>query len=120
MAAMEGTKDLGIKFDHDDASAEAVSSHAQADAPRVYARIRDLAHAQSADVAARLAREGVRVINDRGRLVRPGVVAVGDTELRADTVLIAAGAPPRALPGAVPAGERLPTTRQPHHLTQPP
>jgi len=41
MAAMEGTKDLGIKFDHDDASAEAVSSHAQADAPRVYARIRD-------------------------------------------------------------------------------
>ncbi|HEX9527548.1 MAG TPA: NAD(P)H-quinone dehydrogenase [Streptosporangiaceae bacterium] len=118
MAAMEGTKDLGIKFDHDDASAEAVSSHAQADAPRVYARIRDLALAQSADVAARLAREGVRVIDGRGRLVRPGVVAVGDTEIRADTVLIATGARPRELPGAVPDGERLLTSRQLYDLPE--
>src|SRR5258708_36989892 len=118
MAAMEGTKDLGIKFDHDDASAEAVSSHAQADAPRVYARIRGLARAQSADGGARLAREGVRVIDGRGRLVRPGVVAVGDTEIRADTVLIATGARPRELPGAVPDGERLLTSRQLYGLPE--
>src|SRR5258708_39597294 len=107
MAAMEGTKDLGIKFDHDDASAEAVSSHAQADAPRVYARVRDLALAQSADVAARLAREGVRVIDGRGRLVRPGVGAVGDTEIGADTGLVGAGARAPVPPGPAPARERL-------------
>ncbi len=121
MAAMEGMKDLGVRFDHNDGFASGDADairHAQADAPRIYARIRDLAHAQSADVAARLAREGVRVINDRGRLVRPGVVAVGDTELRADTVLIAAGARPRELPGAVPDGERLLTNRQLYDLTE--
>jgi len=145
MAAIEGTKDLGIRFDDDEAFARgdvdgagqglegggpasqlssarpadaASASHARADAPRLYARIRDLAQAQSADVAARLAREGVRVINGRGRLVRPGVVAVGDAEIRADTVLIGTGARPRELPGAVPDGERLLTNRQLYELPE--
>lgn len=119
MAAMAGMRDLGIRFDHE--PHEAVSagpSHARADAPRIYARIRDLAHAQSADVAMRLAAEGVQVINGRGRLVRPGVVAVGDQEIRADTVLIAVGAQPRVLPGAVPDGERLLTCRQLYDLAE--
>ena len=128
MAAMEGTRDLGIRFDHDvpgDAAGSgrapvsvspASVSHALADAPRVYARIRRLAQAQSADVGMRLSREGVRVIDGRARLARPGVVAVGDEEIRADTVLIAAGAHPRELPGSVPDGERLLTCRQIYDL----
>ncbi|HEX6934671.1 MAG TPA: NAD(P)H-quinone dehydrogenase [Streptosporangiaceae bacterium] len=122
MAAMEGTRDLGIRFDHDvpaDAAARpgpASVSHALADAPRVYSRIRNLAQAQSADVGIRLAREGVRVVSGRARLARPGVVAVGDEEIRADTVLIAAGAHPRELPGAVPDGDRLLTCRQIYDL----
>ena len=128
MAAMEGTRDLGIRFDHDvpaDAAARARArarpgpgsvSHALADAPRVYSRIRRLAQAQSADVGMRLAREGVRVISGRARLAGPGVVAVGDEEIRADTVLIAVGAHPRELPGAVPDGERLLTCRQIYDL----
>lgn len=114
MAAMESGKDLGITFDHDEAAAP--RSHAEADAPRVYSRIKALAQAQSADVATRLAREGVRVIEGRGRLARPGVAAVGDTEIAADTILIAAGAHPRELPGAVPDGERLLTSRQLYDL----
>jgi dihydrolipoamide dehydrogenase len=139
MAAMESSWDLGIRFDHDheasgpgqrterpdtDATdqpslhARVPASHAQADAPRVYSRIRALAQAQSADVAARLAREGVRVINGRGRLARPGVVSVGDTEISADTVLIAAGAHPRELPGVIPDGERLLTARQLYDLDE--
>jgi NAD(P)H dehydrogenase (quinone) len=145
MAAMGGMKDLGIGLDHDDgfagrdadavrrgqqgatpvsqpssarATAAASASHAQADAPRIYARIQNLAQAQSADVAARLAREGVRVINGRGRLVRSGAVAVGDTEIRADTVLIATGARPRELPGALPDGQRLLTSRQIYDLPE--
>jgi NAD(P)H dehydrogenase (quinone) len=125
MAAMEGTRDLGIRFDHDpeaqgttDAPSAAGRSHAQADAPVLYARIRALAQAQSADVTKRLAAEGVRVIAGRGRLVRPGVIAVGDTEIAANTVLIATGARPRILPEAVPDGERLLTSRQLYDLPE--
>jgi len=139
MAAMESSRDLGVRFDHDHEAtsagerterpdtdtadqpsphARAQRSHAQADAPRVYSRIRALAQAQSADVAARLARDGVRVVNGRGRLTRPGVVAVGDTEISADTVLIAVGAHPRELPGAVPDGERLLNSRQLYDLDE--
>ncbi len=114
MAAMQGGHELGIRLDE----AAVPSSHASADAARVYARIRELARAQSADVAMRLGAEGVQVIEGRGRLVRPGVVAVGDRELIADTVLIATGAHPRELPGAIPDGERLLTCRQLYDLDE--
>ena len=114
MAAMEGSSDLGIQFDHEPVADG--QSHAQADAPRINMRIRDLAHAQSADVATRLAAEGVRVISGRGRLASPGVVVAGDQEFKADTVLIATGGAPRVLPGAVPDGERLLTCRQLYDL----
>jgi NAD(P)H dehydrogenase (quinone) len=105
MADLEGADGLGIRFN-------AAQPGARADAPRIYSRIRGLARAQSCDVAARLAAEGVDVIIGRGRLVRAGLVAVGDTELAADTVLIAAGARPRVIDGAAPDGERLLTSRQ--------
>ena len=114
MAAMDGGYELGIRFDQ----AAARSPQASADAVRVNARIKNLARAQSADVAMRLGAEGVQVIDGRGRLVRPGVVAVGDRELTADTVLIATGAQPRELPGAVPDGERLLTCRQLYDLDE--
>ncbi|HYK31460.1 MAG TPA: NAD(P)H-quinone dehydrogenase [Streptosporangiaceae bacterium] len=107
MAELEGAPGLGVRF-----GAGGTVRHAWADAPRIYSRIRGLAHAQSSDVASRLAAEGVDVIMGRGRLIRPGVVAVGDTELPADTVLIATGARPRVLDEAVPDGERLLTSRQ--------
>jgi len=127
MAAMEGTRDLGITFDHAVPDAETAArpgpepvsaSHAQTDAPRVYSRIKRLAQAQSADVGMRLAREGVRVISGRARLIRPGAVAVADEVIGADTVLIAVGARPRDLPGAVPDGERLLTCRQIYDLPE--
>ena len=80
MAAMEGSGDLGIRFDHD-AGAErqrhgqdrplALHGHARADAPLVYARIRRLAQAQSADVAARLDGRGRRG-RHRARAGSPG------------------------------------------------
>jgi len=85
---------------------------AAVDAPRLYARVRALARAQSADVASRLAAEGVEVIPGVGRLVGPKTVAAGDREISADVVLLATGAQPRVLPGAVPDGDRLLTCRQ--------
>jgi len=114
MAALENTKDLGIRFD----GARPGIAHAHADAPQVYSRIRELARAQSADVATRLATEGVKVIAGRGRLVRPGVVVAGDQEIEADTVLIATGAEPRVLEDGLPDGERLLTCRQVYDIEE--
>ena len=92
MAALEGAAGLGIRLN-------AERTGAMLDAPRLYARVRSLARAQSADVASRLSAEGVKVIAGTGRLVGPRTVAVGDTTIEADAVLIATGAEPRILPG---------------------
>lgn len=158
MAALEGTQDLGIRFDGGSSlqvpaaaapgrtesraaaaagpaapradsqptparpgRAPAVAfrpAHGRADAPRLYARIQELARAQSADVATRLAAEGVSVVAGTARLIRPGVVGVGDREIEADTILLATGARPRELPDAIPDGERLLTSRQLYDLAE--
>jgi dihydrolipoamide dehydrogenase len=88
------------------------------DAPRLYSRVRALAKAQSADVAARLAAEGVTVLPGTGRLTGPRTVRVAGRELTADAVLIATGATPRVLPGAIPDGERMLTCRQVYDLSE--
>src|SRR4051812_2516149 len=82
----------------------------------VNARVRALAHAQSADIGARLAREGVSVVPGSGRLLAPGRVAVADAELAADAVLLAVGATPRTMPGLVPDGDRILTWRDVYDL----
>jgi pyruvate/2-oxoglutarate dehydrogenase complex dihydrolipoamide dehydrogenase (E3) component len=87
-------------------------------------RIRDLARAQSRDIAERLAGEGVDVITGTGRLVaevgRGHRVAVrhgtGESVLEADVVLLATGARPRQLPAAVVDGERILTWHQLYDL----
>jgi NAD(P)H dehydrogenase (quinone) len=91
---------------------------ATVNAARLYHRITDLARAQSADISARLAAEGIKVIKAKGRLAGPGLVRAGDAEIRADAVLIATGALPRVLPGAPPDGERILTWRQLYDLTE--
>ena len=91
---------------------------ATVNAARLYQRIIDLARAQSADITARLAAEGIKVIRAKGRLAGPGVVATADTEIKADAVLIATGALPRMIPGALPDGERILTWRQLYDLTE--
>jgi NAD(P)H dehydrogenase (quinone) len=87
-------------------------------AVRLYQRITDLARAQSRDITARVAAEGIRVISGHGRLDGPGRVVAGDEEIRADAILIATGAMPRILPGAEPDGERILTWRQLYDLTE--
>src|SRR5215831_17779461 len=76
-------------------------------AVRLYERITDLARAQSRDITARLAAEGIKVIKARGALAGPGTVRAGDAKIKADAILIATGALPRVLPGAQPDGERI-------------
>jgi pyruvate/2-oxoglutarate dehydrogenase complex dihydrolipoamide dehydrogenase (E3) component len=119
MAALESAAALGLRPDSGlGGPGGAGGCLAAVDAPRLYARVRALAWAQSADVTARLAAEGIEVRKGAGRLVGPHTVAVGDTRLTADVVLISTGARPRLLPGAEPDGERILTFRQLYDLPE--
>ncbi|HLT62251.1 MAG TPA: NAD(P)H-quinone dehydrogenase, partial [Microlunatus sp.] len=92
------------------------------DLEAVNQRVLELAAAQSADIAERLAREQVTLLRGRGRL--DGTEAViattedGEQRLPADVTLIATGAHPRVLPDAVPDGERILTWTQVYGLTE--
>ncbi|MEV0581772.1 NAD(P)H-quinone dehydrogenase [Nonomuraea sp. NPDC050310] len=88
------------------------------DVPLVNQRVKELAQAQSSDIAARVAAEGVEIIKATGRLVDPQVVRAGDRTIRADVVLVATGATPRILKGAEPDGERILTWRQLYDLKE--
>jgi dihydrolipoamide dehydrogenase len=99
------------------------------DLPTVHARVKGLALAQSADVRARVEREGVRIIKGTAaftdepsphapHLVEARTPDGGREELPADVVLIATGATPRVLPDAVPDGERILTWRQLYDLQE--
>jgi len=94
---------------------------ATVNAARLYERITDLARAQSADIAARINAEGIKVIKSHGKLSGPGTVTTetGET-IKADAILIATGAMPRTIPGAEPDGERILTWRQLYDLTEVP
>lgn len=86
-------------------------------------RILDLAGAQSADIAARLVSDGVRIIRGTGTLVGAGTVRAttpdGTVEdLDAEVVLVATGSTPRTMPTAQPDGERILTWQQIYALAQ--
>jgi pyruvate/2-oxoglutarate dehydrogenase complex dihydrolipoamide dehydrogenase (E3) component len=96
---------------------------------QIHNRVKTLAVSQSADIGSQLVREGVTVVRGRGELVDdvPGMahhrvkVTTPDGKvgvLKADVVLIATGASPRVLPGAVPDGERILTWRQLYDLKE--
>ncbi|MEV0197641.1 NAD(P)H-quinone dehydrogenase [Nonomuraea sp. NPDC050691] len=106
---------LGVSFSGGD---DGDIGAATVDLPLVNKRVKELAQAQSADIEARVAAEGVEIIKARGRLVDPQVVRAGDRTVRADVVLVATGATPRVLPGAEPDGERILTWRQLYDLEE--
>jgi pyruvate/2-oxoglutarate dehydrogenase complex dihydrolipoamide dehydrogenase (E3) component len=103
---------------------------APTDLAEVNAQVKALATAQSEDVAARLARDGVKVVRGTGRL-RPGDAArtplavdvdpsssrsSAGAPLGADFVLVATGARPREMATAMPDGERILTWQQIYDL----
>jgi len=113
-------EELGVNVDR---QASAV------DLPTVNRRVKSLALAQSADVRARLEREGIRIIRGTACFTAaapqraPHVVQAHGTDgssedLPADVVLIATGAAPRVLDDAVPDGERILTWRQLYDLPE--
>lgn len=82
----------------------------------VHARVKSLALAQSADITARLLREGVTIRHGTARLLGHGKVDVDGEVLAADVVLLSTGAHPRVVPGAEPDGERVLDWRQLYDL----
>jgi NAD(P)H dehydrogenase (quinone) len=116
MASLNDSSSLGIRIGAEPGQAGMTGA---VDAPRLYRRVKELAAAQSADVAVRLAAEGVEVVAGPGRITGPRTVATADgREIRASAVLIATGARPRILPGAEPDGERILTWRQLYDLDE--
>ncbi len=117
MTEMAGAAELGVNFhDHEGDAAVGV----RVDLARVNERVLQLAADQSTDIAGRLDKEGVRVVEGRGRLDGPERVVVGDDAYDADAVLVATGAAPRVLPSAQPDGERILTWEQVYGLTEMP
>lgn len=115
-------RNLGITLD---------PSQAEVRLPEVHERVKALALAQSSDIRSKLKTAGVGVLAGRGRLLDGGAgrvthrvearLADGTQEIvEAEVVLIATGASPRVLPGAVPDGERILNWRQLYDLTEPP
>jgi dihydrolipoamide dehydrogenase len=118
------------------ATSEAMTSFAHADRvgisthgevatrlPDVNRRVKELALAQSGDIAAALERQGVQLRHGSARLAAPGKVEVTEPDggievLAADAVLLATGARPRVVPGAEPDGERILDWRQLYDLPE--
>ena len=122
MTEVSESAELGIDFsDHEGDAATTI----KVDLAKVNARVKNLAADQSSDIAARLDRDGVRVVRGRGRLA-PGLSVVvsladgGEETLEADTILLATGASPRTLPSAQPDGERILTWEQVYDLDEVP
>lgn len=116
MTSVQESHQLGVRYAAADEAAAAVS----VDLCAVNTRVKALAASQSADIARRLADEGVRVIAGHGRLDGPDtVVAVtseGTERLPTHAVLLATGAHPRVLAAAQPDGERILTWEQVYEL----
>ncbi|MDX6230127.1 MAG: hypothetical protein QOI76_3517 [Frankiales bacterium] len=114
MTTIGDAYDLGVRVPGGDGGAGV-------DLPAANARVKSLAQAQSDDIAARLAREGIEVIAGTARFVAPNRLAVrtgsgAEHGLGADAVLVATGAHPRVLAGAEPDGERILSWRQVYDL----
>jgi dihydrolipoamide dehydrogenase len=121
MTDMAAAQELGVNFRDQEGDA---ATSITVDLARVNARVKQLAADQSSDIAARLDRDGVRVVTGRGR-IGPDLSVVATTEageetLQADAIIVATGAAPRTLPSAQPDGERILTWEQVYDLTEVP
>lgn len=117
---MRRATDLGISLD---------PSSATISLPEINCRVKNLAQVQSSDIRARLQSVGVQLLSGKAELidrqigmaahqVRATLTTGEEKILDADVVLIATGASPRVLPGAVPDGERILTWRHLYDLEE--
>ena len=107
---------LGIR-DRDGSDTSEVSEH-KVDLAAVNERVRGLVLKQSYDIATRMAKNDIQVVEGEGRLVSPTRVETDNDAFEADAVLLALGARPRVLPDAQPDGERILTWTQLYDLRE--
>ena len=105
---------LGIR-DTDGSDSAEFSEHI-VDMAAVNERVRKLVLKQSHDIATRMAKNDIRVIQGHARLLSPTQVDVDGEVIDADAVLLATGARPRTLPTAQPDGHRILTWTQLYDL----
>ena len=110
------TSEAMTQLSHADRVGVHTSGTVTAQVDEVHARVKALALAQSADIASRLVREGVSILSGPARLLPGRKVEIGSEILAADVVLLATGARPRMLAGAMPDGERILDWRQLYDL----
>jgi pyruvate/2-oxoglutarate dehydrogenase complex dihydrolipoamide dehydrogenase (E3) component len=96
---------------------------AEVDFPQVLRRVRNLADAQSRDIADKVVKDGAQITLGHAELVDPHTVEVtspgGDRErLRVDAVLVATGSDPRRLDTAPTDGEIVLSSRDLYGLTR--
>ncbi len=112
MTSVQESGELGLRIGSGTDNGQGVD----VDLGVVNRRVKKLAEQQSADIARRLSKEGVRIVSGTGRLDGPEVVVAstseGEERLEADAVLVATGAHPRVLASAAPDGERILTWEQ--------
>ena len=126
MSVLHGAADLGIRLGRAGRrrrgwrrfAGRARPPDRQRGRPAAVRRVKALAQAQSADVALRLAAEGVEIIKGRAGWTARRTVAGRRPRIKAGAVLIATGALPRVLPGAEPDGERILNWRQLYDLPE--
>lgn len=119
---MRRADDMGLRPDF---------SNRSIDFTAVNDRVQALAANQSSDLSAQMEREGITVLQGRGRLddyesgrithyVTVELFEGGEETIECDLVLLATGSSPRVLPGAIPDGERILTWRQVYNLEEVP
>ena len=107
MTAFEAAPELGVRVGDGGRCVTGV------DLGRVNARVLALAAKQSEDIAEGLVKAGVTVVRGSGSLVEGGAAVLvalaegGNLTIRADAVIVATGARPREMPGALPDGDRI-------------
>lgn len=117
MSTMERAGNLGLHFPGNDAT-----NVVKVNLAELNHRVRDLAAAQSRDIAGRLTHEGVTLLRGTARLDGRTTVVVqeGESEqrLEADVILVATGTTPRELPDAPCDGRRVLNWKQLYDLDE--
>jgi dihydrolipoamide dehydrogenase len=128
MSSFESAEELGIHVgsayqQHSGGVSVGGSCVTGVNLEKVNRRVKNLASAQSVDIAEALGKAGVQIIKGRGRLtpdrqvevdLPDGTVAV----YRADVILLATGVRPREVPEAMPDGERILNWKQVYNLKE--
>ncbi|OLE25457.1 MAG: NAD(P)H-quinone dehydrogenase [Catenulispora sp. 13_1_20CM_3_70_7] len=120
MSSFESADELGIRIGGVSAGGSCVSG---VNLDKVNRRVKDLASAQSVDIAEALRKAGAQIVAGRGRLTPARLVEVdlpdgGVAAYDADVVLLATGVRPREVPEAMPDGERILNWKQVYNLSE--